>query len=247
MDNMASGLENDSSRLMDIPVQTAELVNYEYKLTPSQNVQISAPEGDFDDCVCALALGAGGYHTDSIAALETRASNATARNCRSCPRCDIGSGVWGLFFGLDHAPEWIHVRLVCCRGLFRVQDRDGESRPFQHRFERRAISVASVEPSLYPDLAPIRSLIAARTSPYTLQEVHSEIASLPAYRGFTRPRDGTPRGRPLWNDRICRQLELGPIGRGILRASAIRQANILSVESPAQAHAPSRWRWVVSG
>ena len=47
--------------------------------------------------------------------------------------------------------------------------------------------MASVEPSLYPGLAPIRSLIAARTSPYTLQEVDREIASLPA-RHLLTPR-----------------------------------------------------------
>jgi hypothetical protein len=65
--------------------------------------------------------------------------------------------------------------------------RDRGSRPFQQRSERRAISVASVEPSLYPDLVPILSLIAARSSPYTLQEVHREIASLHA-RHLLTPR-----------------------------------------------------------
>ena len=58
MDHLASQLENGSIRLMDIPVQEGELINYEYRLTPSRNVIMSAPEGEFDDCVCALALAA---------------------------------------------------------------------------------------------------------------------------------------------------------------------------------------------
>ena len=73
MDNLASLIENGGIRLMDIPVQEGELINYEYRLTPSRNVIMSSPEGEFDDCVCALGLaawGAGGkgYYRDSIGA-----------------------------------------------------------------------------------------------------------------------------------------------------------------------------------
>jgi Terminase RNaseH-like domain len=60
MDNLASVIENGGVRLMDIPVQEGELINYEYLLTPSRNVIMSAPEGEFDDCVCSLALAAWG-------------------------------------------------------------------------------------------------------------------------------------------------------------------------------------------
>ena len=58
MDNLAGMIEQGKIRLMDIPVQTGELINYEYKLTAARNVTMQAPEGEFDDCVCALALGA---------------------------------------------------------------------------------------------------------------------------------------------------------------------------------------------
>jgi hypothetical protein len=60
IDNLALGIERGKYRLMDIPEQEAELVAFEYELTPSRNVRMSAPEGMHDDCVIALALAAWG-------------------------------------------------------------------------------------------------------------------------------------------------------------------------------------------
>lgn len=57
IDNLAMGIERGSVRLMDLPVQTNELVAYEYQLTPSRNVRTGAPEGMHDDCVIGAALG----------------------------------------------------------------------------------------------------------------------------------------------------------------------------------------------
>jgi hypothetical protein len=56
IDNLAGAIEQGKIRLLDEPVQTGELVNYEYKVTASRNVTMSAPEGEHDDCVIALAL-----------------------------------------------------------------------------------------------------------------------------------------------------------------------------------------------
>lgn len=56
IDNLAMLIEQGRARLMDVPVQTNELKAYEYQMTPSRNVRMSAPEGMHDDCVIALAL-----------------------------------------------------------------------------------------------------------------------------------------------------------------------------------------------
>jgi Terminase RNaseH-like domain len=63
MDGLAGMIEQGKLRLMDIPVQTGELVNYEYRMTAARNVQMTAPDGEWDDCVCALALAAWGIGT----------------------------------------------------------------------------------------------------------------------------------------------------------------------------------------
>lgn len=63
MDGLAGMIEQRKIRLLDIPVQTHELQNYEYKMTASRNVTMSAPEGEWDDAVCALALAAWGIGT----------------------------------------------------------------------------------------------------------------------------------------------------------------------------------------
>jgi hypothetical protein len=63
MDGLAGMIEQHKIRLMDIPVQTGELVNYEYRVTAARNVQMTAPDGEHDDCVCALALAAWGIGT----------------------------------------------------------------------------------------------------------------------------------------------------------------------------------------
>ena len=57
MDNLALQIET-KARLLDNPVQTAELTAYAYTLTASRNVTMNAPEGQHDDTVCALALAA---------------------------------------------------------------------------------------------------------------------------------------------------------------------------------------------
>lgn len=56
IDALALAIENRQVRLMDLPTQTAELQAFQYELTPSRNVRMSAPEGMHDDCVIALAL-----------------------------------------------------------------------------------------------------------------------------------------------------------------------------------------------
>jgi hypothetical protein len=56
IDNLAIGLEGGKLRLMDVPVQEAELTAFEYQLTQARNVRMSAPEGIHDDCVISLAL-----------------------------------------------------------------------------------------------------------------------------------------------------------------------------------------------
>lgn len=56
VDNMAMQIERGSARLMDIPEQEAELCAYEYRLTPSRNVTMGAPEGMHDDIVHADGL-----------------------------------------------------------------------------------------------------------------------------------------------------------------------------------------------
>ncbi len=56
IDGLALALEMGHLRLMDVPVQENELKAYEYTLTASRNVTMSAPEGMHDDCVIALAL-----------------------------------------------------------------------------------------------------------------------------------------------------------------------------------------------
>lgn len=56
IDALALAIESGTVRLLDLPVQTVELQAYQYELTPSRNVRMSAPPGMHDDCVIALAL-----------------------------------------------------------------------------------------------------------------------------------------------------------------------------------------------
>jgi phage FluMu gp28-like protein len=58
IDNLALLIEGQEISLMDLPTQTAELMAYEYELTPSRNVRMNAPVGMHDDTVIALALAA---------------------------------------------------------------------------------------------------------------------------------------------------------------------------------------------
>lgn len=67
IEHLAMSIEQGKIRLMDLDVQTNELLAYEYTVTPSRNVRMNAPEGMHDDCVISLALatwgatGAGHY------------------------------------------------------------------------------------------------------------------------------------------------------------------------------------------
>ena len=70
IDRLALLLEQDRLRLMDIPIQTNELLAFEYELTPSRNVRMAAPEGMHDDCVIALSLAAWGLERYAYAAPE---------------------------------------------------------------------------------------------------------------------------------------------------------------------------------
>lgn len=56
IDGLAIALEAGELSLMDLPVQTTELLAYQYHVTPSRNVRMGAPEGLHDDTVIALAL-----------------------------------------------------------------------------------------------------------------------------------------------------------------------------------------------
>ena len=56
IDALAMAIEQGQVRLMDLPVQTAELQAFAYELTAARNVRMGAPEGMHDDCVIALAL-----------------------------------------------------------------------------------------------------------------------------------------------------------------------------------------------
>ncbi len=58
IDNLALMIERGRIRLLDNPIQTAELAAYQYELTPSRNVRMNAPPGMHDDCVIALSLAA---------------------------------------------------------------------------------------------------------------------------------------------------------------------------------------------
>ena len=60
IDSLAMQLEQSKLRLMDIQEQENELLAFEYELTPSRNVRMSAPEGMHDDCVISVALAAWG-------------------------------------------------------------------------------------------------------------------------------------------------------------------------------------------
>lgn len=70
IDRLALLLEQDRLRLMDVPVQTNELLAFEYELTPSRNVRMAAPEGMHDDCVIALSLAAWGLERYAYAEPE---------------------------------------------------------------------------------------------------------------------------------------------------------------------------------
>lgn len=65
IDALAMAIEHGEVRLMDIAAQFAELLAYQYELTPSRNVRMNAPAGMHDDCVIALALANWGARSSS--------------------------------------------------------------------------------------------------------------------------------------------------------------------------------------
>jgi hypothetical protein len=56
IDSLAMGIERKMLRLMDIPVQTNELIGFEYEVTASGNTRMNAPSGEHDDTVISAAL-----------------------------------------------------------------------------------------------------------------------------------------------------------------------------------------------
>jgi hypothetical protein len=60
IDNLAILIEQERLTLMDVEVQTNELMSYEYEQMGSGRLRTSAPHGMHDDCVIALALAAWG-------------------------------------------------------------------------------------------------------------------------------------------------------------------------------------------
>lgn len=60
INNLAMSIEQGAVRLMDVEEQTNELIAYEYEMTPSRRLRMSAPPGMHDDCVIALALAVWG-------------------------------------------------------------------------------------------------------------------------------------------------------------------------------------------
>lgn len=58
VENLAILIERGMLRLMDIPEQTAELLNFQYEMKPGGRMRLQAPQGLHDDCVIALALAA---------------------------------------------------------------------------------------------------------------------------------------------------------------------------------------------
>ena len=72
MDRLALAFEQAKITLMDIPVQTAEIQNYEYAITKNGNVTMNAPEGEWDDCgdhpcPAYFGVGGGGYYSAGCA------------------------------------------------------------------------------------------------------------------------------------------------------------------------------------
>lgn len=58
IDNLAMLIEQSRIHLLNDAVQSAEMMAYQYELTPSRNVRMNAPAGMHDDTVIALALAA---------------------------------------------------------------------------------------------------------------------------------------------------------------------------------------------
>ena len=56
IENLMLGVEKSEIELMDIDVQTNELMIFSYEINKSGRLSYNAPEGSHDDCVNSLAL-----------------------------------------------------------------------------------------------------------------------------------------------------------------------------------------------
>lgn len=56
IDGLAIALEHNQLSLMNLDIQTNELISYEYISEPGMTVRTGSPDGQHDDCVIALAL-----------------------------------------------------------------------------------------------------------------------------------------------------------------------------------------------
>lgn len=77
IDNLAMLIEQTRVSLIDSQTQTAELLAYQYELTPSRNVKMNAPAGMHDDHVIALALSCWGLKQRPATQSAQRSSNRT--------------------------------------------------------------------------------------------------------------------------------------------------------------------------
>lgn len=66
IERLAMRLERGEVRLMDVPVQTAELEAFGYVALEAGAVRLEAPAGLHDDTVCALALANWGSGTEAV-------------------------------------------------------------------------------------------------------------------------------------------------------------------------------------
>lgn len=93
IDALAMRIEQGGLRLMDVPQQTAELLAYQYELTPSRNVRMNAPAGFHDDCVIALALACHGLGQGGGAPASGGSRSPITTHVPGWP---VGNGAGGL-------------------------------------------------------------------------------------------------------------------------------------------------------
>lgn len=60
MGGLAVAIQHQKVSVLDGVIRS-ELESFEYTVTPSGNVRYSAPDGEFDDCVCALAMAVSAF------------------------------------------------------------------------------------------------------------------------------------------------------------------------------------------
>ncbi|HJW30885.1 MAG TPA: terminase family protein [Saprospiraceae bacterium] len=69
IDSLAIALEHGNLNLMNIDIQTNELISYEYISEPGITIRTGAPEGLHDDCVIALGLANWGIQKSASVAV----------------------------------------------------------------------------------------------------------------------------------------------------------------------------------